>query len=89
MKGDVMGLTFGEVIRRAVPEATEEFCEHILWGRTPFPVGRVTPTYIFRSAYRFNRACEKGITLCDFCDRVAIPGKSCCEICYSALNQRS
>jgi hypothetical protein len=75
-----------EVIQRAIPGAPEELCDHILWARTPFPVGRVTARSLYKAARGWDRAQARGIELCDFCDnRVPEGQRFLCERCSDAL----
>jgi len=78
-----------QVVRAAIPGASEQLCEHILWGRTAFPVGRVWPRDLYRAADRLRRATEKGIELCEFCDAITEPGKMACNRCDAALTHNT
>ena len=84
LKGGIM-TTSSEIVRAAIPGASEAVCERVLWGMTPFPVGRVFPKQIFRAASRLRRAEASGIRLCDFCDQRAVPDEWVCEKCGAAL----
>ena len=79
-------MTFAEVIRAAIPNADEATLDHVLWGRTPFPMGKVTARSLYKAASAFRRACEHGVQLCDFCDRPAVKGCWTCERCAAALS---
>lgn len=70
-------MTPQQIIRGAIPQADEAICEHILWGRTPFPFAKVTAREIYKAADRFRRAGAHGIHLCEFCDRPAVDGWNC------------
>lgn len=74
-----------EICRAAKPGADEGWCDHILWGRTPFPLGRVTAQDLYRAASRQARAERNGRVLCDFCDAIAAPGAYTCSACDAAL----
>jgi len=74
-----------EIIRNSIPEANDELCEHILWGRTPYPVGAITTKSLYQAANRYKRARDNGIRLCDFCDKIAMPHKCVCSSCDKAL----
>ncbi len=77
-----------EIVRAAIPDVKEWQAEHILWGRTPYPVGRVTPRDLYRAASRLRRAKEHGLVLCDHCDNVVVvPGHYCCAACTTALER--
>jgi hypothetical protein len=43
-------MTPAQIIRAAIPEADEVLCDHILWGRTPFPMGAITAQSLFKAA---------------------------------------
>jgi hypothetical protein len=77
-----------DVIRNAIPDATDELCEFVLWGRTPYPCGRITARDLYKSAHRFHRASIAGIRLCECCDRIAVTGMWMCAICSKALEPR-
>ena len=49
-------MTFEDVIKAAIPGADEFVCDHVLWGRTPFPMGKVTARSLYRAASRLRRA---------------------------------
>lgn len=63
-------MTFEQVIRAAMPDADAATIEHILWGRTPFPMGQVTAQTLYRAASQWRRAMQNGLRLCDYCDKV-------------------
>jgi hypothetical protein len=75
------------IIRAAIPDASEEFADMIVWGRTPYPFAPVTPRSLYRAADRWRRACERGVQLCEFCDRIAAPDEWMCPNCTAALNR--
>jgi RNase P subunit RPR2 len=80
-------MTYAEVIRGAIPLAPDELCEHILWSRTPYPMGRVTAQDLYRAASTFRRAADHNIELCDFCDQAVVPSnRFICERCDKALH---
>ena len=79
-------MTAEEIIRAAIPGASEGLCDHILWARTPFPIGRVTAQSLYRAASAWRRAYAKNIELCEFCHRKATDG-TLCERCSVALRQ--
>jgi hypothetical protein len=79
-------MTGAEIVRAAIPGASAELCEHILWGRTPFPVGRVTARDLYQAPSRFHRAMVKKVQLCDFCDRIVQEDAYLCETCANALS---
>lgn len=75
-----------DVVRAAIPNATQRDAEHIVWGRTPFPFAAVSPRSLYKAAAGYQRAVAKGVTLCDHCERPAVPGKWECKLCRDALN---
>lgn len=79
--------TYAAVIKAAIPDADDGTVDHVLWGRTPYPVGDVTAKSLFRAASAYRRACEHGIHLCDWCHRPAQPGTDLCAGCDAALHQ--
>lgn len=78
-------MTGQEIIRAAIPGASDILCDHILWGRTPFPCGEVTAQSLYRAASAYQRATVKGIELCTFCHRIAVKGEWECAGCAAAL----
>lgn len=76
-----------EIIKNAIPEATEELCEYILWGRTPYPCGEIDARSLYKAAYRVKRAHDKGNRLCEFCDRIVTTQRMACTRCDKALRQ--
>jgi hypothetical protein len=79
-------MTGTEIVRAAIPDASDELAEHILWARTPFPVGRVSVRDLYLAASRYRRACANGRDLCDFCDRLVPAGERfLCDSCSAAL----
>jgi hypothetical protein len=50
-----------DVIKAAIPDADQSLCEHILWGRTPYPMGRVSARSLYQAASGFRRACDNSI----------------------------
>lgn len=77
----------GIVIRAAIPGASDELCDFILWGRTPYPCGPVTPRSLFKAASAWRRAEEHGLRLCDWCHRLALANDSVCGVCRAALDK--
>jgi len=76
-----------DCIRAAIPDADDVLCDHIAWGRTPFPVGMPTARDFYKAASRWKRAQEHGIQLCDFCDNIAVDGFYC-QACIDALGEK-
>lgn len=79
-------MTPAQIIKAAIPNADESLIEHILWGRTPFPMGKVTERSLYKAASGYRRACANHIRLCDFCEHPAMPDKWACERCDKALS---
>jgi len=79
-------MTPAEIIRKAIPDAPNEVCESILWGRTPFPLSPITPRLLYRAADRWRRAEAAGRQLCDHCDNIVIPGRYLCKRCARVLD---
>lgn len=64
-------MTYAEVILAGYPQADDAMIEHILWERTPYPMGKVTARSLYQAASRIRRATNNGVQLCDFCDNKA------------------
>ncbi len=77
--------TAAEIVRAAIPDASDADCEHVLWGMTPFPFTRVLPKEIFRAASRLRRAGANGVQLCDHCDQRAMPDYCMCNDCADGI----
>jgi len=78
-----------QIVRAAIPNASDSLCDHILWGRTGFPCfGKVTAQIVYKAAYRFKRASDKNMDLCDFCDRIATKN-DLCDVCRNSLTMSS
>lgn len=83
-----MGKTAFEIVQEYFPEATEDFVEYLVWHRTSYPAGSISGSYeqdLREACIAFKEAKEKGITLCDFCNKEALQGKSFCAECEEAL----
>jgi len=76
-----------DIVRAAIPNADKGLADAILWGRTPFPVGKVTARELYEAAERFRRAEDHGVTLCDWCDRKTEDGRKLCRRCHTALRR--
>jgi hypothetical protein len=77
-----------EVVRKAIPNASDELVDFIVWNRTPYPIGRVTAESLYKAADRFERARRKGIYLCTFCDnKVENIKQMTCKRCEESLKR--
>ena len=74
-----------EIIKAAIPRASDALCEHIIWGRTAYPFAQITARVLYRAASRYKRAHDHGFRLCDFCDRQVERGHFVCPSCNKAL----
>lgn len=76
-----------QIVRAAIPDATDEVASHILWGRTAYPF--CGPDDFARTLYRaasgWRRACDHKLRLCDLCNRVAAPESWTCTSCDEGL----
>ena len=79
--------TAAEVVLAAIPDADKDVVDYVLWGRTPFPVGRVTARSLYKAASGFKRACDHKLRLCDHCHRPAMTGEWECSHCRAVLDQ--
>ncbi len=77
------------VIRAAIPAASDDLCEFILWERTPFPVGRLDAKSLFKAASRMKRAAANKVMLCDMCNNKVTPPESSCPRCKDVLQRIS
>jgi len=76
-----------DIVRAAIPNADQTLAEAILWERTSYPCGSVTPRDLYRAAARFHRASAKGVELCALCDRVADQGMWECLRCARVMKK--
>jgi len=74
-----------EIIKAAIPGASDALCEHIVWGRTAYPFAQITAKGFYQAASRYKRAHDHGFSLCDCCDRKVDRGHSVCPSCDKAL----
>lgn len=79
-------MTPHDIVKAVFPDADKDLTDHVLWGRTPFPVATVNARSIYKAAHRFKRACDNGIRLCDWCDNIADAGKYTCKSCSVILD---
>lgn len=77
-------MTPADFIRAAIPTASDSLCDHIMWGRTPYPFTRLGARDFYKAASRYHRAAMNGIRLCDFCDKPAVDGWNC-QSCLDGL----
>lgn len=75
------------IVRAAIPDADDEVISHIVWARTCYPFGEVTPRDLYRAASRWRRAGEHKLRLCDHCDNVALHGEWMCVNCRDGLER--
>ncbi len=75
------------IIRNAIPSADDELCNHILWGRTPFPAGSITARDLYQAARRLDRATKNKKILCELCDRIAAENSYTCLHCDDVLSK--
>ena len=75
------------ISRNAIPGADAETCEYILWEKTPYPAGDVTPRSLYRAAARYRRACANGRITCEFCNNLATDNTTLCGACNDALRR--
>ena len=72
-------MLMSDIIKAAIPDASEETCDFILWSRTPFPVGAITARSLYKAASRVQRCSMKGLRLCEFCDNLVDKGWTCAK----------
>lgn len=80
--------TISAIVKEYFPDATEDFIEYVLWGRTAFPAGTVSGSYeedVRQACIALKDAQEKGIVLCDMCDQPATVNRLC-KGCHDALH---
>lgn len=75
------------IVKAAIPGADDALIDHIIWARTPYPFGEVTPRGLYKAASRFIRAHEHKLRLCEFCDRLVVTGGWTCKSCRDGLER--
>jgi hypothetical protein len=79
-------MTPAHCIRAAIPGASDELVDHIVWGRTPFPFAKLGARDFYKAASSWRRAAAKGIQLCDHCHNIASADAWTCQQCWDALH---
>ena len=74
-----------KIVRAAIPDATLENIDYILWSRTPYPVGRVSARSLYKAARRLLRANNNDISLCETCNNRCDPKAICCDKCLYGM----
>ena len=75
-----------QIVRAAMPGASVEMCDFVIWERTPYPCAAVTPKSLFKAAARWRRASAAGRWLCSFCDNeIDAQQKWTCDTCRKAV----
>jgi hypothetical protein len=76
------------IIKNAIPDASLEMISYIVWQRTPYPFGKITPKTLYKAADRVRRAAINNIRLCEFCDNMLQLGdRYTCKKCTKALSR--
>ena len=50
-------MTWNDLVRKYIPNATDEECEYVLWNKTPFPItlnAKIIQDYIKEYASKIN-----------------------------------
>lgn len=76
-----------QIIKAAIPSATDELINYIVWGRTPFPFGPVSAKHLYKAASGYQRAMANNISLCELCDNKVPTGEYTCDRCESVLEK--
>lgn len=79
-------MTFLELAKTAMPDATDAEADFALWNHTPFPFEK-RPRILFKKLAGYRRACANRLQLCDLCSNLAQPGDWCCKSCDAALSK--
>jgi len=74
-----------DCIRVAIPGASDDLIEYIIWNRTPYPFKKICHRELYKAAHGYRRASERGSRLCDYCHNIAVEGWIC-KKCDDALH---
>lgn len=78
--------TIAEVVKAAIPDATPEIIDWVLWERTPYPCGKVSAKKIYKASSSFVRASVSGIKQCELCSKGRVFGEGfVCSRCKKQL----
>lgn len=77
-------MTFLELAKAAMPGATDEEADYVLWNHTPFPF-ETSPRVLYKRVAGYRRACANGKRQCETCFRLAKGGDWNCERCAEIL----
>ena len=72
--------TFGDVVRKVFPNATDKEANDLLWAHTAFPF-EVNPKPLIKQLKVFKKTNDAGKLACDFCNRPAAKGDMLCRPC--------
>lgn len=75
-----------DIVRAAIPNASEGLVNYMLWGRTSFPFTSVSARDLYKAASGYKRAWDGGKQLCDLC-HIADYDKYTCKSCEDALRK--
>jgi hypothetical protein len=69
-------MTFLELAKAALPGASNEDADYVLWNHTAFPF-ETSPRALYRSLSSYRRAAANGRRLCTTCNNIAVDEWSC------------
>jgi hypothetical protein len=72
--------TFGDVVRKVFPNATDKEANDLLWAHTAFPF-ETDPKPLVKQLRTFKKTNDAGELACDFCNRPAAKGDILCRPC--------
>lgn len=78
-------MKIADVVKAAIPDASEADIDFVIWERTPFPMTKMNARDIYRAASGWNRAMQKGNRLCGWCERQVSLDEHTCERCRAII----
>lgn len=79
--------TVASAVLAAIPDASEDVINYVVWERTPYPMGRISVRSVYKAASQLFRAGKNRRQLCTFCHNQSMPGEWECKKCRDALDR--
>ena len=79
-------MTWIEFARQALPDASDDLLDDLLWSRTAFPFCDAKHTYSQLMHYKIMKSIHWG-RMCDLCGNPITKKYGCCPQCHRALRR--